>query len=106
MNIFGPGFTQAVAYWAEGLEYHPILNPNAPAINPIGLTESDSRFTWTASAPASNFVVYTSDADGNINETPILGTTTIVPEPISSTLFFVGGGVLGLRRFWKKRRPA
>lgn len=28
---------------------------------------------------------------------------TVVPEPISSTLFIVGGATLGLRRFWKKR---
>jgi len=30
------------------------------------------------------------------------GTTTVVPEPISSTLFIVGGATLGFRRFRKK----
>jgi hypothetical protein len=29
-------------------------------------------------------------------------TTTIVPEPISSTLFVFGGGTLGFRHFRKK----
>ena len=28
----------------------------------------------------------------------------VAPEPISSTLFIVGGATLGFRRFWKKRR--
>ena len=32
------------------------------------------------------------------------GTWTIVPEPISSTLFIVGSATLGFRRFWKKKR--
>jgi len=30
-------------------------------------------------------------------------TTSVVPEPISSTLFIVGGATLGIRRFSKKR---
>jgi hypothetical protein len=30
------------------------------------------------------------------------GSAPIVPEPVSSTLFIVGGATLGLRRFWKK----
>ncbi|UCD35806.1 MAG: PEP-CTERM sorting domain-containing protein, partial [Nitrospiraceae bacterium] len=30
-------------------------------------------------------------------------TTTVVPEPISSTLFLVGAATLGYRRFRKKR---
>jgi hypothetical protein len=29
-------------------------------------------------------------------------TMAVVPEPISSTLFIVGAGTLGFRRFWKK----
>lgn len=32
------------------------------------------------------------------------GTPTVVPEPISSTLFIVGGLALGFRRFRKKRK--
>ena len=31
-----------------------------------------------------------------------VGTTTVVPEPISSTLFIAGGAALGFRRFRKK----
>jgi len=30
--------------------------------------------------------------------------TTVVPEPISSTLFIVGGATLGFRRSWKKKK--
>ena len=30
--------------------------------------------------------------------------TTVVPEPISSALFVVGGATLGFRRFWKRKR--
>jgi hypothetical protein len=33
-------------------------------------------------------------------------TAPVVPEPISSTLFIVGGATLGFRRFWKKRQTA
>ncbi len=29
--------------------------------------------------------------------------TTVVPEPVSSALFIVGGAVMGVRRYWKKR---
>jgi hypothetical protein len=34
------------------------------------------------------------------------GAGVIVPEPVSSTLFLVGAGALGARRFWKKRKVA
>ena len=31
-------------------------------------------------------------------------SVSVVPEPISSTLFLVGAGTLGFRRYWNKRR--
>ena len=34
------------------------------------------------------------------------GIFAVVPEPVSSTLFIIGGATLGFRRFWKKRRTA
>jgi outer membrane protein assembly factor BamB len=34
------------------------------------------------------------------------GGDILVPEPISSSLFIVGGATLGFRRFWKKRKTA
>jgi hypothetical protein len=33
----------------------------------------------------------------------ISGTTSLVPEPVSSTLFVIGGAVLGFRRFMKRK---
>jgi hypothetical protein len=30
----------------------------------------------------------------------------VVPEPVRSILFVVGGATLGFRRYWKKRRTA
>ncbi len=102
-NIFGAGVEQAVAYWDNGLAN--FFSPKAS--NPIGPTESDNRFAWLGSVPASNFVVFTSDENGNVDPDPenvILGTTTVVPEPVSTTLFIVGGATLGFRRFWRKKR--
>lgn len=32
-----------------------------------------------------------------------VGTTTVVPEPVSSVLFLSGGAALGFRRYWKKK---
>jgi len=29
-------------------------------------------------------------------------TTTVVPEPVSSTLFIIGSAAFGIRRFWNK----
>jgi hypothetical protein len=53
----------------------------------------------------ATFNVYT---DNTANHQPfsITAYPTVVPEPISSTLFILGGATLGLRRFWKKRLNA
>jgi hypothetical protein len=44
--------------------------------------------------------------DNNPPTVTELARVGVVPEPISSTLFIVGGITLGFRRFWKKRRSA
>jgi hypothetical protein len=41
---------------------------------------------------------------GPVTSTGYLKATAIVPEPISSTLFIVGGATFGFRRFRKKFR--
>jgi len=60
---------------------------------------SDGSFDLTQ----ANFA----NLDFNSGEyTGAFDASTVVPEPISSTLFIVGGATLGLRRFWKKRKTA
>jgi hypothetical protein len=42
------------------------------------------------------------DINGDDVDSGWVGSTSVVPEPISSTLFIVGGATLGFRRFSKK----
>jgi hypothetical protein len=51
------------------------------------------------------FTVYTDNTD-NHQPFGVAYYPTVVPEPISSTLFIIGGATLGFRRFWKKRKSA
>jgi hypothetical protein len=53
----------------------------------------------------ATFNVYT-DNRSNQNPFALSYYPTVVPEPVSSTLFILGGATLGLRRFWKKRANA
>jgi hypothetical protein len=50
-------------------------------------------------------VDFTTDPGSKYNEKTVSGVTgfTVVPEPVSSTLFIVGAATLGYRRFRKKR---
>ena len=69
-------------------------NPGLPTTLPDVSNFDDSAFFRVG--------IGGSYAQGNLNTIQI----AVVPEPISSILFIVGGATLGLRRFWKKRRSA
>ncbi len=43
---------------------------------------------------------------GSTNFTVTGPPPPVIPEPISSILFVAGGATLGIRRYWKKKRPA
>ncbi|MEN8264658.1 MAG: hypothetical protein ABFR82_14490 [Nitrospirota bacterium] len=50
--------------------------------------------------------VYTDNSTSSNGSFTISVSPTLVPEPISSTLFIVGAASLGARRFWKTRNTA
>ena len=67
----------------------------------LDTTNGIDGLAWTTtSAPGSSWQY---DATGSL-AIEIAGN--LVPEPVSSSLFIVGGATLGFRRFWKKRRNA
>ena len=59
---------------------------------------SDPIFTGNT----GQFKFMVNNPDGNLYTLAV--TPTIVPEPISSTLFIIGGATLGFRRFRKAKR--
>ena len=46
--------------------------------------------------------IFDEGATINYNGGQLIQATTVVPEPISSTLFIVGGATLGFRHYRKK----
>lgn len=91
-----------------------ILTGAIPGVNGSG-TLLTLNFN-TIALGTSPINIYVNDADPglpteliNSSGNPIAfsaadgGVTVVVPEPISSTLFLVGGAMLGFRRFRKKR---
>ncbi len=65
---------------------------------------SGFRFTIDFRASNTAYNAYFDDHQGGISNAS--GYTTMVPEPISATLFIVGGATLGFRRYGKKRKTA
>jgi len=53
-----------------------------------------------------NLRVWTDNTAGTNDPFAIGSYPSVVPEPVSSTLFLVGAASLGARRFWKKRKAA
>jgi hypothetical protein len=57
--------------------------------------------TGTLSSP--NFISFGDQSNAGISNTDLkFFQVTVVPEPVSSTLFIIGGATLGFRRFRKK----
>jgi hypothetical protein len=85
-DIFGEDAFQAAFYFVGDLEGVFLFDAG------IQPGESDNRFTFEAFAPASGFVAFFLDPNGNVNFN--LGQTHPIPEPVSALL--LGGGLLGL----------
>ena len=68
----------------------------------IAAGNSMSGFSFTTDYQAGDigYNAYFDDHAGGITNT--LGTTTMVPEPVSTSLFIIGAATLGFRRFRKK----
>jgi hypothetical protein len=67
-------------------------------------TESGSITAWYFSFEGGHQCANCYGKVSTLHAIAVMDGRAVVPEPISSTLFIVGGATLGLRRFWKKRR--
>ena len=89
-------------------------NPSAPcdvmAWNfpfPGNISESPDEYSPVLYLTSDRAPIYHFGETESIQGTGADGEIpTTTPEPISSTLFVVGGATLGFRRFWKKRKSA
>ena len=72
--------------------------------NDLAAGSSLSGFNFKVNYQAGNvpYTAYFDDHAGNTYTTT--GTTTVVPEPISSILFLAGGAVLAGRRYLRRRQ--
>lgn len=69
----------------------------------IAAGSSLGGFSFTIDYRAGD-IPYTAYFDTESGSSYISGTTIIVPEPISSSLFIIGGAILGIRRCWKNKK--
>ena len=76
---------QSGNYWSETVTYSSEERTNIPWY-----------FTFNSGYATNDY--------GNLNYALAVRSVSVVPEPISSTLFISGSATLGFRRFWKKRR--
>ena len=97
---------QVVGYSTTGDGYdHAFIWDSQNGMRDLNDLVSDTAgFTLQYARAINNSGQIVGYGDYNGQTRAFLLTPTVVPEPISSTLFIVGGASLGLRRFWRKRR--
>jgi len=91
----------------EGVAYNPTDFVGAYTIAGIydiapGSSLSDFSFTIDHRAGDLDYTAYFDNHSGRRNT--FIGSTTVVPEPVSSTLFLIGGVALGVRTYLKRKK--
>ena len=95
-NVFGYDFT---SYQTQNISEQGSFIFHYDPSSTYGLTLSLDAFTYYQTGPATH---QNSTAIIDIPTFQVTLTPVVVPEPISSTLFIVGGATLGFRRFRKQ----
>lgn len=103
-----PGATPIAPNAATTITLDPTIAANQSGSNlfmPSGFNPAIATTIQADELSAGGFITFPPNP---ITNTPqawnYWSNLSVAPEPVSSTLFIVGGATLGFRRFWKKRR--